>query len=118
MEIFDRPPPSEDIYRTSALQFWRDREDSPLSLREVLAKFWARKRLIFISILVGAGLAPGYSEANHADLYRRSSGRDQAAAVERADRRWECTGSDPSGLPRWSRPRLSPCNPVLWPVLR
>src|SRR5438128_9484021 len=49
MEHFDRPRPSDDAQ-------WRSPSDT-VDLREVLAKFWARKRLIFTSIIICAGLA-------------------------------------------------------------
>jgi succinoglycan biosynthesis transport protein ExoP len=49
MEIFDRPLPSDNAYPLSL--------DDSADLRQVLAKFWARRRLIFTSILLCIGLA-------------------------------------------------------------
>lgn len=51
MEIFERPRPGDDAA-------WRG-SDETVDLREVLAKFWARKRLIVAAIVLGAGLAFG-----------------------------------------------------------
>ena len=56
MDIFDRPLASEHSYRTIDDAHGRDPDDQ-VSLREVLAKFWARKRLIFSSIIICAGLS-------------------------------------------------------------
>jgi succinoglycan biosynthesis transport protein ExoP len=49
MEIFDRPLPNDSGYRVSS--------DDSIDLRKIFAKFWARKRLIFASIFICAGLA-------------------------------------------------------------
>src|SRR5216683_834913 len=57
MEIFDRPLASEIAYRTSEFAYRRDLDDHPVNLREVLTKFWARKRFIFASTMICAGLA-------------------------------------------------------------
>jgi polysaccharide biosynthesis transport protein len=56
MEIFDRPMPSDDAYRTSDIQYRRSLDDT-VDLREVLTKLWTRKRLILASVLICAGLA-------------------------------------------------------------
>jgi succinoglycan biosynthesis transport protein ExoP len=58
MEIFDKLP-SNNAYSIGDLSYRRSEDDSPANLREILTKFWVRKRLIFASILVGAGLAFG-----------------------------------------------------------
>src|SRR4051812_40304221 len=49
MEIFDRLVPSDNAYRPS--------RDDTVDLRQVLTKFWARRRLIFLATLICAGLA-------------------------------------------------------------
>lgn len=49
MELFDRPRSSGDLS-------WNRASDT-VDLREMLLKFWARKRIIFTSAVVGAGLA-------------------------------------------------------------
>jgi succinoglycan biosynthesis transport protein ExoP len=54
MEIFDRYSSSETAYRTGDLEFRRGSDDGPVCLREVLSKFWTRKRLIFLCILICA----------------------------------------------------------------
>ena len=56
MEIFDQLPPSKDASRTSDISYQRSPGET-VDLREVLAKFWARKRFILASTLIGAGLA-------------------------------------------------------------
>ncbi len=56
MEIFDPPPPSKDPSRISDIAYRRSLDDT-VDLREVLAKFWARKRFILASTLICAGLA-------------------------------------------------------------
>ena len=56
MEIFDPPPPSKDPSRISDTAYRRSLDDT-VDLREVLAKFWARKRFILASTLICAGLA-------------------------------------------------------------
>ena len=49
MELFDRPRSSGDLS-------WNRASDT-VDLREMLLKLWARKRIIFTSAVVGAGLA-------------------------------------------------------------
>ena len=56
MEIFDPPPPSKDPSRVSDIAYRRSLDDT-VDLREVLAKFWARKRFILASTLICAGFA-------------------------------------------------------------
>jgi uncharacterized protein involved in exopolysaccharide biosynthesis/Mrp family chromosome partitioning ATPase len=56
MEIFDRPMPSDDAHRTGDIAYRRSLDDT-VDVREVLAKLWTRKRLIFASVLICAGLA-------------------------------------------------------------
>jgi hypothetical protein len=56
MEIFDQLPPSKDASRTSDIAYQR-RPGETVDLREVLAKFWARKRFILASTVIGAALA-------------------------------------------------------------
>jgi polysaccharide biosynthesis transport protein len=56
MEIFDKPLPGETAHRISDDGHWRGASDT-VDLREVLAKFWARKRFILAPTLICAGLA-------------------------------------------------------------
>jgi succinoglycan biosynthesis transport protein ExoP len=55
MEIFDRPHPSDRSHPSD--NSYRSWDAEQVSLREVLAKFWRRKSLIFLCIIVCAGLA-------------------------------------------------------------
>ena len=57
MEIFDRPAPNEIAYRSPEFEYRGGIDDKPTSLREILAKFWVRKHLIFLSIIVATSLA-------------------------------------------------------------
>ena len=47
MEIFDRPMPSDDAYRTSDIVYRRSLDDT-VDLREVLAKLWIAKAPSFL----------------------------------------------------------------------
>jgi polysaccharide biosynthesis transport protein len=55
MESFDNLLPGETAHRISGDGHWRGVSDT-VDLRAVLAKFWARKRLILTSTLLCAGL--------------------------------------------------------------
>jgi uncharacterized protein involved in exopolysaccharide biosynthesis len=62
MEIFDRPPLSENEYRMgpTAFRTIRNRkgnESDTVDLIGVLTKLWARKKLIFASVIICGGLA-------------------------------------------------------------
>jgi polysaccharide biosynthesis transport protein len=57
MEIFDRQLPGTDVYRRGEDHYWSSPDFESINLREVLEKFWVRKSLIFLCIVVGAGLA-------------------------------------------------------------
>ena len=54
MEIFDRQLPNADVYRSGDDTYRRGPEFESINLREVLEKFWVRKRLIFLCIVVCA----------------------------------------------------------------
>jgi polysaccharide biosynthesis transport protein len=56
MEIFDRPPPSDHAYRNGHVAYPGSLSDT-VDVREVLAKFWSRKRFILGSTLLCAALA-------------------------------------------------------------
>jgi uncharacterized protein involved in exopolysaccharide biosynthesis/Mrp family chromosome partitioning ATPase len=57
MEIFDRALASEVAFGSGDYPRGRDPDDNPINLREILTKFWARRRLIFSAIIVCAGIS-------------------------------------------------------------
>src|SRR6516225_7215317 len=62
MEIFDRPLLSENEYRMSPTAFRNSRDSKghgldTVDLIAILTKLWARKKLIFASVIICGGLA-------------------------------------------------------------
>jgi uncharacterized protein involved in exopolysaccharide biosynthesis/Mrp family chromosome partitioning ATPase len=55
----DRPPFRAIESRAADGGRWRDPDYAPLNLREVLAKFWSRRRLIVSLAIIGGGLSYG-----------------------------------------------------------
>src|ERR1700730_1233602 len=62
MEIFDRPLLSENEYRVGPTTFRNSRDSKghgpdTVDLIAILTKLWARKKLIFASVIICGGLA-------------------------------------------------------------